>query len=130
MPMARAGRAVRGSRSGRPIMAALDLLGRRWTLRVLWELRADAASFRGLQARCDGVSPSVLNQRLAELRDAGIVEADAAGYRLSAVGRSLLAALAPLADWSTRWARRARAPGRETVIRDVGSAPRRRRRRR
>ena len=46
-------RAVRGSRSGRPIMALLDLLGRRWTLRVLWELRADALGFRELQARCD-----------------------------------------------------------------------------
>jgi len=29
---------VRGSRSGRPIMALLDLLGRRWTLRIIWEL--------------------------------------------------------------------------------------------
>ena len=110
-------------------MAVLDLLGRRWTLRVLWELRADAASFRGLQARCDGVSPSVLNQRLAELRDAGIVEADAAaGYRLSAVGRSLLAALAPLADWSTRWARRGRSASGLSAIRDVRTAPQRRRR--
>ena len=35
-------RTVRGSRSGRPIMALLDLLGRRWTLRILWELREQA----------------------------------------------------------------------------------------
>ena len=42
---------VRGSRTGRPIMALLDLLGRRWTLRILWELRgvADIAGIaRGL----------------------------------------------------------------------------------
>ena len=31
--------AVRGSRTGRPVMALLDLLGRRWTLRIVWELR-------------------------------------------------------------------------------------------
>jgi len=38
------GRAVRGSRSGRPVMALLDLLdllGRRWTLRLLWELHGE-----------------------------------------------------------------------------------------
>jgi DNA-binding HxlR family transcriptional regulator len=103
-------------------MAALDLLGRRWTLRVLWELRADAATFRGLQARCDGVSPSVLNQRLAELRQAGIIETDAAaGYRLSPLGQSLLAALAPLADWSMRWGRR--RPGRSASVARGRRAP-------
>ena len=42
------GTRVRGSRTGRPIMAALDLLGRRWALRILWELRAGALSFRAL----------------------------------------------------------------------------------
>ncbi|MEO8541460.1 MAG: helix-turn-helix domain-containing protein, partial [bacterium] len=67
------GRSVRGSTSGRPIMALLDLLGRRWTLRVLWELRGGAVGFRALQARCDGMSPSVLSQRLSELLEAGVV---------------------------------------------------------
>src|SRR6185369_14516214 len=93
--------AVRGSRSGRPIMALLDLLGRRWALRVLWELRDDALVFRALRARCDGMSPSVLNQRLAELRAAGIVVHDSrAGYRLTADGVDLLEALAPLNGWA------------------------------
>jgi DNA-binding HxlR family transcriptional regulator len=88
-------------------MTVLDLLGRRWTLRVLWELRVGALTFRALQARCDAMSPSVLNQRLGELRDAGIAELDPdGGYRLTADGRTLLAALAPLDDWAARWARR------------------------
>ena len=107
MTPARPGRAVRGSRSGRPIMAALDLLGRRWTLRVLWELRDGApASFRELRDRCDSMSTSVLNQRLAELREAGIVEAGADGYRLTHRGTQLLAALASLDAWAKRWAAR------------------------
>jgi DNA-binding HxlR family transcriptional regulator len=102
----RPGKAVRGSRSGRPIMAALDLLGRRWALRVLWELRDGAQSFRALRGRCDEVSPTVLNQRLAELRDSGIVSHEpGSGYALTADGESLCAALAPLHDWSERWAR-------------------------
>ncbi len=102
----RMGKPVRGSRTGRPVMVVLDLLGRRWTLRVLWELHRDALTFRVLQARCGSLSPSVLNQRLAELRAAGIVELVEAGYRLTEDGRSLLAALAPLDDWAKRWARR------------------------
>ena len=73
------GRPVRGSRTGRPIMALLDLLGRRWTLRVLWELREEGLGFRELQARCDAMSASVLSQRLRELREAGIVAAGASG---------------------------------------------------
>jgi DNA-binding HxlR family transcriptional regulator len=95
---------VRGSRSGRAIMALLDLLGRRWTLRVIWELRDGPLPFRGLQAAGGGVSSSVLNQRLRELREAGIVAAGPDGYELTARGLELLDASAPLAAWAERWA--------------------------
>ena len=54
-------------------MALLDLLGRRWSLRILWELREEPGGFRALQARCDSMSPSVLSQRLGELQEAEIV---------------------------------------------------------
>ena len=108
MTTPRPGRAVRGSRSGRPIMAALDLLGRRWALRILWELRdGSPASFRDLQARCDQMSTSVLNQRLTELREAGIVDA-AGGYHLTKSGIELLRALGPLDAWAKRWGARPR----------------------
>jgi DNA-binding HxlR family transcriptional regulator len=99
------GARVRGSRTGRPIMAALDLLGRRWALRILWELRADALSFRALREACGDVSPAVLNTRLAELRDAGIVESTADGYATTSAGRELCRALDPLSRWAQRWAR-------------------------
>lgn len=107
----RPGRRVRGSRSGRPVMALLDLLGRRWALRILWELRADTLTFRALRERCDAVSPSVLNQRLAELREAGIVELHDAGYRLTPEGKGLLAALAPLDAWAKRWGKKGLGAG-------------------
>jgi DNA-binding HxlR family transcriptional regulator len=88
-------------------MALLDLLGRRWTLRVLWELRAPTASFRDLQARCDGMSSSVLSARLSDLREAGAVASQAdGGYELTAEGQKLLEALEPLDAWARRWARR------------------------
>jgi DNA-binding HxlR family transcriptional regulator len=108
----RPGRAVRGSRTGRPIMVTLDLLGRRWALRVLWELRdGSAASFRELRERCDSMSTSVLNQRLAELREAGIVETAPGGYYLTTAGTELLEALAPLDSWAKRWGGRAAGGG-------------------
>jgi DNA-binding HxlR family transcriptional regulator len=100
---------VRGSRTGRPIMALFDLLSRRWALRVLWELREGAITFRELQARCEDMSSSVLNQRLSELRDAGIVALrDGGGYVLTRDGAELLQALTPLHEWAGRWRRRAR----------------------
>jgi DNA-binding HxlR family transcriptional regulator len=89
-------------------MALLDLLGRRWALRVLWELRDEAVpTFRELQARCGDISSSVLTQRLQELRDAGIVAEPAGrGYELSDEGQGLLRALAPVDAWSRSWAAR------------------------
>ena len=100
------GSPVRGSASGRPIMALLDLLGRRWSLRILWELHQSPASFRELQARCEGVSPSVLNTRLGELRESLLLENGEQGYQLSALGRELVAQCLPLAAWAEDWADR------------------------
>jgi DNA-binding HxlR family transcriptional regulator len=103
------GRPVRGSRSGRPVMAALDLLGRRWALRILWELRDGRLGARELRRRCDDVSPSVLYARLAELRDAALVEQyDDDSYGLTRVGAKLQAAIAPLDRWAKEWARATR----------------------
>ena len=106
MPTPRPGRPARGTRTGRPLLVAFDLLGRRWALRVLWELRDEPLGFRALRERCGGMSSSVLRDRLAELGEAGIVATDADGrYALSEHGRGLLAALQPLADWADAWAR-------------------------
>ena len=85
-------------------MALLDLLGRRWALRVLWELRSgQVPSFRELQSRCGGVSSSVLADRLAELREAGIVERADDGYRLSARGSELAEVVLLMARWAADW---------------------------
>lgn len=102
----RPGQPVRGSTTGRPVMAALDLLGRRWALRLLWELRDGPVGARGLLERCDGLSSSVLYDRLRELTAAQLVDRDARGaYRLTTLGADLGAALAPLDRWARRWQR-------------------------
>jgi DNA-binding HxlR family transcriptional regulator len=103
----RPGRPVRGSTTGRPIMALLDLLGQRWTLRVIWELRGAPLTFRALQEAGGGISPTVLNGRLKALRESGLVEqAEGAGYGLTPLGRELLEVFLPVVEWSKRWARR------------------------
>jgi DNA-binding HxlR family transcriptional regulator len=93
-------------------MALLDLLGRRWTLRLLWELRGGPVpTFRELQVSCGNVSSSVLAQRLRELSTAGIVARSSAGYGLTPDGRELLRSLAPIDRWAEAWAGRVQSGG-------------------
>jgi DNA-binding HxlR family transcriptional regulator len=98
----------RQQRAKEAINAALELFNRRWVLRVLWELRGEPMSFRALQSACGDLSPTVLNQRLAELREAALVEAGEAGYALAPLGRELIAAFEPLTAWAVRWQGRRR----------------------
>ena len=94
---------IRGSRTGRPIMVLLDLLGRRWTLRIVWELREEPRRFRELQDLI-GASPTIINTRLAELREARLVRLDEeSGYRLTTLGEELLQLFLPLHVWSEKW---------------------------
>jgi len=105
MAVPKPGRAVRGSSTGRPLMAALDLFGRRWNLRIVWELRNGPVGFRALQERCDDMSSSVLRQRLTELLDADIVEQlPDTTYALTELGNGARRALQPLVRWSAEWA--------------------------
>ena len=98
-------------------MSLFDLLGRRWTLRVLWELRSESLTFRRLQERCGDMSSSVLNQRLRELRDVGVVEQERGeGYGLTPEGQALLEALKPLSVWADRWNARSTAAGRTAGV--------------
>lgn len=102
--MVKPGEPVRGSNTGRPIMALLDLLGQRWTLRILWELRQGGLTFRQLQSNCGDISPSVLNRRLQELKEAALVHTvEREGYQLTELGVELLQSLKPLNDWAARW---------------------------
>src|SRR5947207_13810668 len=89
-------RAVRCSRSGRPVMALLDLLGRRWSLRILWELREQPLTSRGLRPACDEASPTVLQARLTELREAGLAElGPKGGSGLPPLGRAFQESFVP-----------------------------------
>jgi DNA-binding HxlR family transcriptional regulator len=88
------------------LLALLELLGRRWALRILWELRQQPASFQSLQRRCDSMSTSVLSQRLRELRESQLVEKDGSSdYALTETGMRLLARLDGIDEWTQEWTR-------------------------
>jgi len=99
------GKRVRGSRTGKPVMAFLDLIGRRWALRILWELHTGPARFRDLQTAC-GASPTVINRRLGELKAWGLVALTDDGYALTPSAKELLALLLPLSAWCERQAKK------------------------
>ncbi|MEP3427311.1 MAG: helix-turn-helix domain-containing protein [Roseibium sp.] len=101
------GKAVRGSRSGSPIMAMFDLLGRRWAMGVLWQLYEHGpCTFRGLQEFCESISPAVLNSRLKELKAAGFVTHRDGGYQVTEFGAEVYQALLPLSKVSKEWAKK------------------------
>jgi len=105
MAIPKPGSPVRGSKTGAPIMAAFDLLSRRWAMGIIWNLSKGPATFRGLQDACESISPSILNSRLKDLKEAGLLERSLEGYRLTPMGEEVYALLVPLGEWSIRWAK-------------------------
>ncbi|WP_439957061.1 winged helix-turn-helix transcriptional regulator [Nocardia altamirensis] len=87
-----------------PPLAAMELLGQRWILRVLWELEPGRLGFLELRRRMDNCSSSMLSVRLQHLQSAGlIVKNTDKSYELTTAGTELAAALAPVWAWSQRW---------------------------
>ncbi|MEM1436275.1 MAG: helix-turn-helix domain-containing protein [Pseudomonadota bacterium] len=89
-------------------MLLLDALGKRWTLRVLWELRDGRLSFRDLRSRCDDVSPTSLNARLKELRELELVDLEESGFGYTVLGAELGEHLLRLSSWSEKWDQQSR----------------------
>ena len=100
------GNPVRGSKSGKPIMALFDLLGRSWALGVIWQLANGPLTFRQIQDKCEQMSPTILNRRIKELVASGFVEKGDQGYQLTDSGSELFGLLKPLGAWSQDWADR------------------------
>lgn len=120
------GQKVRGSRSGAPIMALFDLLGRRWAMGVLWSLSESGPStFRGLQELCETISPAVLNQRLKELLAAKFVEKTDRGYAATELGNRVYRCLLPLRETALAWGSALNEEGEESAAESSGRNARR-----
>lgn len=98
------GKPVRGSKSGQPIMALFDLLGRSWAMGIIWHLKKGPSTFRNLQDYCESISPTTLNKRLQELKDAYLVKRTLDGYALTEKGEALFRLLNPFGKFAKEWA--------------------------
>ena len=106
MALPKPGQPVRGSKSGQPVMALLDLLGRSWAMGIIWHLNNGPSTFRKLQDHCESISPTTLNTRLKELKESFLIERSEEGYMLTPLGKELYDLIEPLGVWARNsWAR-------------------------
>ncbi|MEV6275907.1 helix-turn-helix domain-containing protein [Nocardia sp. NPDC051832] len=90
-----------------PMLAAMDLLGQRWNLRVLWELEPGKLGFLELRRRMGQCSSSMLSTRLHHLQSAGLLAKNPdKTYELTPAGVALGTALESVWAWSQRWSSR------------------------
>lgn len=89
---------------------SLDRVGDRWTLLIVRELLLGERTFRDLQTALDGISPTVLTQRLTELAKDALVARNEAPQRSKSVtysltegGRALEPVIIELIRWGSRW---------------------------
>ena len=106
MKIPKPGEPVRGSKTGQPIMALFDLLGRNWSMGIIWILSDGPLNFRQLQARCETVSPTTLNIRLKELTEALFIERSDSGYTVTSLGTELFSLMKPVGTFAKKWGRR------------------------
>ncbi|MFH9298215.1 winged helix-turn-helix transcriptional regulator [Streptomyces sp. NPDC017520] len=88
------------------IDAAIDVIGGKWKVLILWALNERTCRFGELRRTVTGVTEKVLSSHLKELEDDGIVHREVYAevpprveYSLTPLGLSLNAALGPLAQW-------------------------------
>jgi DNA-binding HxlR family transcriptional regulator len=89
------------------LVRAFDLLGKRWTGVVLGTLSGGPAGFRALARAVEGISDSMLSDRLGTLTNAGLVTRNvdegppiSVAYELTDAGRALLPALEQITRWA------------------------------
>lgn len=102
---AAAGTTSDGERRER-LASALGLVGQRWALQIVSELRDGARRFGDLQ-RALGAPTNILTTRLRELQESGVLVRmpmahNVLAYGLTDRGAALIPAIDALADWGER----------------------------
>ena len=94
-----------------PVSKATEIIGEKWTLLILRELLMGTSRFNDFQRSMSRISPTVLNKRLKQLEEKGVVlKKRLSGqkgfeYRLTAMGKELEPLIEQVAIWGQRWAR-------------------------
>ncbi|MCW2749916.1 MAG: ArsR family transcriptional regulator [Aeromicrobium sp.] len=88
---------------------AFGFLGKRWNGIILGTLMSGPSGFAALGRAIDGISDSVLSERLSELTGVGLVEREvtpgpplSVTYHLTPAGAALLPALSELTTWASK----------------------------
>lgn len=86
--------------------AALEVVGGKWKVLILWALRTTPRRFGELRRLIPGISEKMLIQNLKEMESDGIVTRKdykevppRVDYALTSFGGTLCDALAPLCEW-------------------------------
>lgn len=94
-----------------PVAKSAEILGNSWSLLIIRELLLGSTRFSQLQKGLPKISPTVLNTRLKELVDSGVISRRKLNnqkgheYQLTPAGKELSAVIDSLATWGMRWAR-------------------------
>ncbi|MFJ8847327.1 winged helix-turn-helix transcriptional regulator [Streptomyces cyaneofuscatus] len=115
------------------IDAAMDVIGGKWKVLILWALDEKPCRFGELRRGVPGVTEKVLSSHLKELEDDGIVHREEYAevpprveYSLTPRGVSLNEALGPLGEWGREHAHpgvRVRSPGARAEADLAGNDP-------
>lgn len=91
------------------IDAAIDVIGGKWKVLILWALHDGAKRFGRVRTLVPGVSEKMLIQQLRELEADGVVHREVyrqvppkVEYSLTQLGVSLNESLAPLGAWGAQ----------------------------
>jgi DNA-binding HxlR family transcriptional regulator len=99
-----------------PVAKSAEIIGDPWSILIVRDLLLGSSRFSSLQRGLPRISPTVLNTRLKELEDRGVITKRRLNgrrgyaYHLTAAGRELSAVVEALAVWGMRWARDEMSP--------------------
>ncbi|SRR5690606_8389909 len=96
-------------RADAALARAFRFLGKRWNAVVLGTLSNGPSGFREIARAIDGISDSMLSDRLSALGEAGLIERTvdpgppvSVRYELTERGRALMPALGEIARWAEK----------------------------
>lgn len=90
-----------------PIERGMRIIGGKWKGSILWHLQEGPVRFNDLSRQLGGASKKMVNQRLKEMEEIGLVKRKvistrpiAVAYEITDFGRSSLTVLEQLKDWA------------------------------
>lgn len=90
-----------------PIERGMRVLGGKWKASILWHIKDEPVRFNQLARQLGGASKKMIDQRLKEMEEQGLVERHvlstrpiAVAYQITLFGKTALGVLEELKKWS------------------------------